>query len=68
VPPPVISTRETIENSTSPEYTIEARWPVLEWGGDQRAGAFNQAVEAFVNDDIDGFKEGVANLPDDPAF
>jgi hypothetical protein len=64
----VIATRETREESKSQHYTIEAKWPVLEWGGDPRVDRFNSTVEGIVNEEIRGFKEGIAKLPEDPAF
>ncbi|MBE0697121.1 MAG: DUF3298 domain-containing protein [Anaerolineaceae bacterium] len=61
----VISTREMNEESKSPSYSIQVKWPVLEWGGDPRVNAFNKTAEEIVNEEIRGFKEGVAQLPDD---
>lgn len=65
---PVLAAKTDQEESESPKYTIEARWPYLEWDADPRVAAFNQAAEDFVRGEIRSFKEGVYSLPDDPLF
>jgi hypothetical protein len=67
-PPLVIATRLASEESKSPRYTIQGKWPVLEWPGDTRGDAFNRAVERMVNDEISGFKNGISQLPDEPGI
>jgi hypothetical protein len=64
----VITPQETSEESQSPRYSIQATWPILEWGGDPRVQAFNRAVETMVREEIQTFKDGVLKLPDDPAL
>lgn len=68
VPALVLSAKTSQESSEKPKYTVEARWPYLEWGADPRVKAFNQAAESFVNGEIQSFKGSVQSLPDDPLF
>ncbi len=67
-PPLVIAAQETSEESKSPRYIIQASWPVLDWGGDPRVEAFNQAIETRVRGEIQAFKENLLQLSDDPAL
>jgi hypothetical protein len=66
-PPIVLAFHERNEESSSPQYTLEARWPYLEWGGDPRATAFNQQVEGMVEEEIRAFLTHVAQITDPPA-
>lgn len=64
----VLSARTASESSAeAPKYTIDARWPYLEWGSDPRVTAFNQAAEATAAAEIRDFKAGVAGASNDPA-
>ncbi|HEX9019405.1 MAG TPA: hypothetical protein VF806_09470, partial [Anaerolineaceae bacterium] len=64
----VLSAKTIHEDSKSPGYTLDVRWPILEWGGDTRVSAFNQAAESFTTNAVSSFKKDVAGLPTDPAF
>jgi hypothetical protein len=67
-PPLVIVMRETNEESKSPRYTIQGKWPVLEWDGDSRVDTFNQSIDEMVQAEMRGFKDGLAQLPDEPGL
>lgn len=64
----VLVTRNFLEESASPRYEIDVEWPGLQWSGDPRVDAFNQAADAFAQEEIAIFKQGVESTPDDPAF
>lgn len=64
----VLLTRSVVEESANPRYEIKVEWPALEWAGNPRVEAFNQAAEALAQEEIATFKQGVANTPNDPAF
>lgn len=61
----VIATHILNETSEEKQYEIAMRYPILEWGGDSRVDAFNQASRAFAEDEFSGFKEGMVEI--DPA-
>lgn len=54
------------ESGTSPNYTISTFTPVLQESADPRVLAFNQAVAALVQQEVDAFKQNLSTLPADP--
>jgi hypothetical protein len=66
IPPVALQTRTLQKKSDVPDYTIDARWPALDWGDDPRAAAFNQAAEAYADSSIRTFERNAAELPPPP--
>lgn len=57
------------ETSTVPfTHTITTRTPVLEGSDDVRVARFNRAVAALVDHEVEGFKDGLADLSPDAPF
>lgn len=56
------------ENSIEPPATITAQIPQLVGSDDPRVAAFNQAVNAIVQQDINSFKSGLDGLSNPPGF
>lgn len=65
---PVLAAATSEESSEQPRYEIHARYPSLEWEGDPRVDAFNEAAEKFALDEMRSFKENVYNIPNESPF
>ena len=66
--PSLVLSSQLIEEKSSeiPKYEIKLQYPMLEWGGDPRVQAFNQAAERIATEEMRSFKEGVQSTVNDP--
>ena len=62
----VITTQAIVEASDTPKYEIDVQYPILEWGGDSRVDAFNEAAQTIASEEARLFKEGTQVTIDDP--
>jgi Protein of unknown function (DUF3298) len=54
------------ESGTGPDYTISALTPLLQGSVDSRVLAFNQAMAALVQQEMDAFRQNLLMLPAEP--
>jgi hypothetical protein len=55
------------EDAQAPNYTIDIHTPVLEGSSDHRVEGFNELMHSIVQEELDGFKDWMAEMPTEPV-